>query len=53
MVRKGIKARRFIAVGYGESRLTNDCICEPSDYSTCTEPLHQANRRTEVKILKY
>jgi outer membrane protein OmpA-like peptidoglycan-associated protein len=53
MVRRGIKAKRFIAIGYGESHLTNDCYCEPSNYSTCEEPKHQANRRTEVTVLKY
>jgi outer membrane protein OmpA-like peptidoglycan-associated protein/tetratricopeptide (TPR) repeat protein len=53
MVKKGIKAKRILAVGYGESRLTNGCFCEPSNTSTCDFEQHQANRRTEVKVLKY
>jgi len=53
LVRKGIRLQRIIAVGYGESRLTNDCVCEPSNYSPCNEAQHQANRRTEVKVLRY
>jgi len=53
LVKKGIKIERMIAVGYGESRLTNDCFCEPGNYSPCDEAQHQANRRTEVKVLKY
>ena len=53
LVKKGIKMSRIVAVGYGESRLTNDCICEPTNYSPCDEAQHQANRRTEVKVLKY
>ncbi|MDB5281623.1 MAG: flagellar motor protein MotB [Bacteroidota bacterium] len=53
VVKKGIKAKRFIAVGYGESRLTNNCYCEPTDVSSCNLEQHQANRRTEVRVLKY
>ena len=50
---KGIKKRRLIAAGYGESRLTNNCACEGEVVSYCTDDLHQANRRTEIKVLKY
>ena len=53
IVKKGIKMKRFVAAGYGESRLTNDCACEPGNYSPCDETQHQANRRTEIKVLKY
>lgn len=53
IVSKGISAKRIKAVGYGESKLVNDCSCEPSDDSSCTEEQHQANRRTEVKVTKY
>ncbi|HWB61868.1 MAG TPA: OmpA family protein, partial [Chitinophagales bacterium] len=49
----GVKMRRILAAGYGESMPTNSCVCEPSDYSPCDEKQHQANRRTEVKVLKY
>ena len=53
LVKKGVKMNRILAVGYGESKLTNDCVCEPGNYSPCDEAQHQANRRTEVKVLKY
>ena len=53
LVRKGIKAQRIIAVGYGESQIENGCVCEPSNYSPCTEEQHQENRKTEVKVLRY
>ncbi|RXK83513.1 OmpA family protein [Filimonas effusa] len=45
---KGIQAWRVKANGYGETRLTNGC----KDGVPCTEAEHQANRRTEVTILK-
>jgi outer membrane protein OmpA-like peptidoglycan-associated protein len=44
---QGIDPSRMIAKGYGETRLVNRC----SDGVDCTEPEHQANRRTEFKIL--
>ncbi len=53
MVKHGIKSRRILAAGYGESVITNGCVCEPTNESNCTDPQHQANRRTEVKVLKY
>ncbi len=53
VVKKGIKMQRFLAAGFGESKLTNDCVCEPTNYSPCNEAQHQANRRTEIKVLKY
>jgi outer membrane protein OmpA-like peptidoglycan-associated protein len=53
LVQHGIKMKRIIAIGYGESKITNGCTCEPSNYSPCEESQHQANRRTEVKVLKY
>ena len=33
--------------GYGETRLVNTC----NDASTCSEDLHQQNRRTELKVI--
>ncbi len=45
---KGIDIRRVLAVGYGETRLTNRC----ANGVKCTEAEHQENRRTEFKILK-
>lgn len=53
IVKKGIKAKRILAAGYGESRLINACVCEPTNDSNCTDPQHQDNRRTEVKVLHY
>lgn len=52
-----IKARitnpsRIYGKGYGESKLVNDCGCEGDTKSTCSEEEHQANRRTEFRIVK-
>ncbi len=44
---KGVNAVRMTAQGYGESRLVNRC----ADGVPCSEAEHQANRRTEFKIL--
>lgn len=43
---------RISGKGYGESKLLNDCGCEGTIKSTCTEAEHQLNRRTEFIILK-
>ena len=43
---KGIKTSRLIAVGYGESRLLNNC----KDGVNCSESKHAKNRRTEFKF---
>ncbi len=48
LVSRGIDADRIVAVGYGETRLRNEC----DDDTTCSEAEHQFNRRTEVEILK-
>lgn len=45
---KGIDAYRVKANGYGETRLVNGC----SDGVPCSPDQHQANRRTEVTIIK-
>ncbi len=42
---------RIHGVGYGESQLVNNCPCEKKVLSSCTEVEHQANRRTEFKII--
>lgn len=47
LVLKEISRDRIIAKGYGESQLTNIC----GDGIECTEEQHQANRRTEFKVL--
>jgi outer membrane protein OmpA-like peptidoglycan-associated protein/tetratricopeptide (TPR) repeat protein len=44
---------RVSGKGYGESQLVNGCACEGTVKSTCTEAEHQANRRTEFKIVKF
>lgn len=43
---------RIYGKGYGESQLVNDCGCEGRIVSDCSEEEHQANRRTEFKIVK-
>ncbi len=47
LVQKGIDKKRMTAVGYGETRLVNDCI----DGVDCTEEQHQQNRRTTFRVL--
>ncbi|MBV7270523.1 OmpA family protein [Winogradskyella luteola] len=46
----GIAADRLTAKGYGESQLVNDCGCEPTNESSCSEEEHQLNRRSEFII---
>lgn len=48
IVSKGISSDRLEAKGYGETKLINRC----SNGVTCSKEEHQANRRTEVKILE-
>ena len=50
LVKKGISVSRLTGKGYGESQLVNDCGCEPTNKSNCTEKQHQANRRSEFII---
>ena len=47
LVQKGIDKKRMTAVGYGETRLVNDCV----DGVDCTEEQHQQNRRTTFRVL--
>jgi outer membrane protein OmpA-like peptidoglycan-associated protein len=47
LVKKGIPKENFIAKGYGEEKLVNNC----TDAVECTEEQHQENRRTEIKVL--
>jgi outer membrane protein OmpA-like peptidoglycan-associated protein len=44
--------KRISGVGYGETKLQNDCACDDIDESGCTEEQHQLNRRTEFIIIK-
>ncbi len=48
IIKKGIAARRITARGYGETQLRNRC----EDGVDCTEEEHQANRRTEFRVVK-
>ncbi|WP_299339352.1 OmpA family protein [uncultured Psychroserpens sp.] len=50
LIDKGVDADRLTAKGYGESRLVNDCGCEPTNNSDCSEAEHQLNRRSEFII---
>lgn len=50
LVNKGIDANRLTGKGYGETQLVNDCGCEPTNKSNCTEEQHQMNRRSEFII---
>ena len=52
LVDKGINKARLTGRGYGESQLVNNCACEPTNQSNCTEEQHQANRRSEFIITK-
>lgn len=45
---KGVSAAMITAKGYGETKPVNGCV----DGVPCTDAQYQANRRTEVKILK-
>jgi len=42
---------RVIIKGYGESQPVNNCKCETVIDTDCSEEQHQANRRTEFKLL--
>lgn len=48
IVERGISPDRITAKGYGETQLVNKC----SNGVKCTAAEHQANRRTEIKILE-
>ncbi|SUI97830.1 Photosystem I P700 chlorophyll a apoprotein A2 [Sphingobacterium spiritivorum] len=49
IVSRGIARDRIVAKGYGESKLVNKC----ADGVQCSDAEHQANRRTEIKVLEY
>lgn len=48
IISKGINKSRLKAVGYGESRLLNNC----KNDAPCSEEEHAKNRRTEFKIVE-
>lgn len=47
LVSKGINRARLSPVGYGETRLLNDC----EDGIDCSEEEHQLNRRTTIRVI--
>jgi outer membrane protein OmpA-like peptidoglycan-associated protein len=53
IIYKGIYSNRISGKGYGESRLTNNCVDNDShtNRTKCTEEEHQANRRTSFIIV--
>ena len=53
LIDQGISASRITAKGYGESQLVNDCGCEPTNESSCSELEHQKNRRSEFIITSF
>ncbi|WP_421919908.1 OmpA family protein [Marinifilum sp.] len=48
IIENGISKDRIVAKGYGETKLINHC----SNGVKCSKAEHQANRRTEVKVLE-
>lgn len=48
LISKGINKTRLKAIGYGESRLLNNC----KNDAPCSEEEHARNRRTEFKIVE-
>ena len=49
IIRKGIPESRILGVGYGETRLVNNC----GNGAQCSEDEHSANRRTEFRVVGY
>ncbi len=55
LISKGIEKKRLEYKGYGETKLLNDCGCEPDNVGPgkdCTSEQHQQNRRTEFKVIE-
>ena len=48
LMEKGISGSRVTAVGYGESKLLNNCKSD----APCSEDEHAKNRRTEFKVVE-
>ena len=46
IISKGIDASRLIGVGYGETKLLNNC----NNGVACSDQQHRTNRRTEFKV---
>ncbi len=47
LISRGINSSRLVAKGYGETKPKNRC----TNGVTCTEKEHQANRRTEFRVI--
>jgi outer membrane protein OmpA-like peptidoglycan-associated protein len=47
LIGRGVQPARLKAVGYGETRLVNEC----SDGVDCTDEQHQQNRRTTFEVV--
>ncbi|MBK8923950.1 MAG: OmpA family protein [Saprospirales bacterium] len=47
LISRGLDPGRLSALGYGETQPAVDCVC-----AKCSEPEHQANRRTTFKIVE-
>ncbi len=47
MISKGISAKRLKSIGYGETKLLNQC----ANGVTCSAEEHAKNRRAEFKII--
>ena len=47
MVSQGISRSKINGIGYGETRLLNEC----ANGVSCSESQHQLNRRTEMKVI--
>ena len=47
LISKGVAANRIISMGYGESRLLNNC----RDGILCLEEDHKVNNRVEIKVI--
>lgn len=52
LISKGVTANQLRYKGYGEDLPINDCKCEGSIKTTCTEEQLALNRRTEFKVVK-
>ncbi len=52
LIANGISKKRVAAKGYGKTRLLNQCDCDEHGGKQCDEKDHQANRRTEIKVLE-
>ncbi|MBC7694488.1 MAG: OmpA family protein [Burkholderiales bacterium] len=53
IVSQGIDKKRITGKGYGETKPVSNCACEGTKLPACNEEQHQANRRTEFKIIGF